>query len=68
MVELITTMTILTILATISFLSFNSYVSGSRDSKRIIDLESISASLEIYYKKNNGVYPKPSDTVVISYT
>lgn len=68
LVELIVTITILTILGTISFLSFNSYVSGSRDSKRIIDLESISASLEIFYKKNSGIYPKPSDTVVVSYT
>lgn len=68
MVELVTTITILAILGTISFLSFSSYVSGSRDSKRIIDLESISASLEIFYKKNSGIYPKPSDAIIISYT
>ena len=24
--------------------------------------------MEIFYKKNNGVYPKPSDSIVISYT
>lgn len=68
MVELIVTITVLSILGTISFLSFNSYVASSRDSKRIIDLESISASLEIFYKKNNGIYPKPSDAIIISYT
>ena len=68
MVELVVTITIITILGAISFITFSSYVSGSRDSKRVIDLESISASLEIFYKKNNGVYPKPSNSVVISYT
>ncbi|NDK19613.1 prepilin-type N-terminal cleavage/methylation domain-containing protein [Candidatus Gracilibacteria bacterium] len=68
LVELIVTITILSILGTISFLNFNSYVSSSRDSKRIIDLESISASLEIFYKKNSGIYPKPSDSIIVSYT
>lgn len=68
LVELVVTITILAILWSISFLSFNSYIADSRDSKRIIDLESISASLEIFYKKNSGIYPKPSDAIIVSYT
>jgi len=66
--ELVVTMSVVIILATISFISFNWYVSWSRDSKRIVDLESISTSLEIYYKKNGWIYPKPEDFVILSIT
>ena len=68
LVELVVVMSILAILGTISFLTFTSYISDSRDSKRIVDLESISSALQIRYKRSGAVYPKPSSSVVVSYT
>jgi type II secretory pathway pseudopilin PulG len=68
LVELLTVVTIMAILWTISFIYFTSYVSWSRDSKRIVDIKSVSTALEVYYKKNNGIYPKPSSFIITSYT
>ncbi len=68
LVELLTVVTIMSILRTISFIYFTSYVSWSRDSKRIVDIKSVSTALEVYYKKNNGIYPKPSSFIITSYT
>lgn len=67
-VEVIVSVAILAILATISFFAFNTYVSWSRDSKRIVDVESISNALEVYAKKNWASYPKPSDFILLSYS
>lgn len=66
--ELVITISIIVVLSTISFVSFTWYVSDSRDSKRIVDINSISASLEVFFKKNSWVYPKPSNSIIISYT
>ena len=66
--EIVISMAIISILATVSFVSYNSYLVESRDSKRLVDIEAISSGLEIHYKKNGGTYPKPSDSVVLSYT
>ena len=42
LVELIIVITILAVLATIAFVSFSSYTASSRDTKRIVTIESIS--------------------------
>jgi prepilin-type N-terminal cleavage/methylation domain-containing protein len=41
LVELIIVITILAVLATIAFVSFSSYTASSRDTKRIVTIESI---------------------------
>jgi len=56
------------VLATISFLTFSSYIVESRDTKRIVDIESIAAALDVSFKRNGSTYPRPIDAVVISYT
>lgn len=66
--ELVVAITIIAIIATISFLSFSDYLTYSRDSRRVIDLQTISSSLEVQYKKNSGTYPRPADSVVVSFT
>jgi prepilin-type N-terminal cleavage/methylation domain-containing protein len=41
LVELIIVITILAVLATIAFVSFSNYTASSRDTKRIVTIESI---------------------------
>lgn len=68
LVEVVVVTVILAIIAAISFVSFTSYVSWSRDSRRVVDVESVSTALEVYYKNNWWIFPRPSDAVLISFT
>ncbi len=68
LVEVIVTISIIAVLATISFLTFSSYIVESRDTKRIVDVESIAAALDVSFKRNGSTYPRPISAVVVSYT
>lgn len=68
LIELIVVISIIAIISTISFISLVSYVSFSRDSKRIIDISSISSALDISAKKNWYSYPVPSKSIVVTYS
>lgn len=67
LIELIITITIVTIISGISFISFSSYLVKSRDSKRSIDVASISSAIDIFAKKNSWAYPLPSESVIVTY-
>ena len=67
LVELIVVITILAILATIAFVSMQSFSASARESARIADLSTIARALD-YYKLQNGFYPDPSDSFVVTYS
>lgn len=54
--------TIIAILAGMSSFSMVNYIAGSRDAKRMIDLQSIAVNLDISYKKNGFLYPLSNAT------
>ena len=56
LVELIIVITILAVLATIAFVSFSNHTALSRDTKRIVTIESISKWLNIFHTYT-GKYP-----------
>jgi len=60
---LIVVISILAILSTIGFVSFSWYLSGARDTNRIVQLESISEWLQKY--KINNRLPKPDNSIEI---
>ncbi len=61
LVELIVVITILSILSTVAFISFKWYSTESRDTKRKIDLATISKWLQVYLP-TNWELPEPSET------
>jgi len=56
-VELIVVITIAAILATIGFVVYKDYISSSRDSNRIVQLNDISDGLELLSLKSKLPYP-----------
>ena len=67
LIELVIVITIISIISTIWYISFSSYLVKSRDSTRNINVVSIASALDIYAKSNNGLYPPPSDSVILTY-
>ncbi|MDP2090513.1 MAG: type II secretion system protein, partial [Candidatus Gracilibacteria bacterium] len=67
LVELIVTIIILAILGTIVFISLQGYSQTARDSVRISDISRMKNSLNIFAIEA-GKYPKPSDSVFITYS
>ena len=67
LVELIVSIVIIIILATIAFNSYSWYSVKSRDSVRIVDIDSMNNSLEISFM-NTWYYPVPSNPEEITYS
>ncbi len=68
LVELIVVITILAILATIAFIYWQSYVKDTRDVVRITDMWSVEKALRLYAVKNDNQFPKPDNSVEVSYS
>lgn len=68
LVELLVVIVILALLTTLSTFSIVGYIASSRDSRRIVDLQSIAAALDIFYKKNSYMYPTPTGYINLLYS
>lgn len=66
LIELVVVITILAIIMSISFISLSSYLTKSRDSKRVIDINSVALALEIDAKKNWWIFLIPSKSIITS--
>lgn len=64
LVELIIVITILAVLASIAFLSYANYTVQSRDTKRMADVSTIWAGLQILFTQT-GKYPLPNSEIEI---
>lgn len=68
LVELVVVAAILAILSGIAAFSMTDYIASSRDTKRMVDIQSIAMNLDIYYKKNGSLYPDNIYSKEILYT
>ncbi len=57
LIELLVVVSIIAILSIIAIVVYLEMGKGARDARRKQDLRSLAAALEIYYQKNNSVYP-----------
>ena len=64
--ELIVSMSVLVILSMIATMSYSWYLSSSRDSVRLLDIDGINKSLELSFIRS-WHYPEPSNWEVVTY-